>query len=162
MSIPLSAMSLKICCKSRKRFKNTQLQCKSPSTHPLLTGQSMSSVFCRGQTWLFLLWLSAYSSHIVNSFSADPVSMNYGSVISECDGRVSCISHAHVPGSTVFPATYIISGFKSVSTSLLSGLSMHLCISDICHCVPYMGSTQQMTKYSLLLYTNIHVHVHVH
>lgn len=39
-----------------------------------LTGHSMSSVFCRGHTWLFLLWLSAYSSHIANSFSADPVS----------------------------------------------------------------------------------------
>lgn len=48
-----------------------------PFPHPLLTGHSMSSVFCRGQTWLFFLWLSAYSSHIVNSFSADPVLTNW-------------------------------------------------------------------------------------
>ena len=32
----------------------------------------MRRVFCSGQTWIFFFWLSVYSSHRLNSFSADP------------------------------------------------------------------------------------------
>jgi len=34
----------------------------------------MRRVFWSGHTWTFLLWLSAYSSHRLNSFSAEPES----------------------------------------------------------------------------------------
>lgn len=43
----------------------------------------MRAAHCRGQMWTFFLVLSAYSSHRLKSFSADPKHKKYVSV--QCD-----------------------------------------------------------------------------
>lgn len=82
-------------------YTQFRLETHNPPSH-MRTGHRMSSVLCRGQTWLFLLWLSAYSSHILNSFSADP--KNYKiKVTTHLEQRVwymyilrTCITCIHV------------------------------------------------------------------